>query len=720
MSPLPQLDRRTLLIGGGLGIGLVAGIAWWPSGAPSAGARGWTFGSLIKVARDGRVTVAVPQVETGQGIWTALPQVAADELGAAWDMVGVEPALIGEDHANALAGELGWTDGLSRWRQFRLPAAALRITAGSTSVRAFETPMREAAAAARELLVAEAAARWDVESGECEAAHGLVRHRQRTLRFGDLAETAAGRSLPSSPQLRSGGLRLTGKPLPRLDGPAKADGSFRFAADVRLPGMLFASARLAPPGGRLAGFTRGTVPGVRLIDDEQWLAALADDWWKAERALAAANARFSGPASADTRPLREQFQAALDGVEPEQWFARGDYAGAVEGARALAATYWIAPAQHLGLEPLTATARVADGRIEVWAPAQAPELARAAAEQAAGGAEVTLYPMPPGDSGGRALEADAIPLAVALARRTGRPVQVGLPPSASQNHAPLSSPLLARLTALPGPDGITAAWKMRVVTSGSLGSAIARLTGDEATALDPAALDGAMPPYGIPNVTVEATHVPLPFRAGYMRGHPQRPLVFAIESFADELARLAGMEPLAFRMAMLGSNPRLARCAQAAAARAGWDGGGSGSTMGLATASVFGSHVALVASATLAADQSVDVHRLVAAVDCGRIVNPGLVRQQVEGGLLWALGLAAIRPPETRDGIVLARPLGALGLPRIARTPEIVVELIASSAAPGGVSGLGPAILAPALANAIHAGTGRRLRSLPFDPMGSQ
>jgi isoquinoline 1-oxidoreductase beta subunit len=259
---------------------------------------------------------------------------------------------------------------------------------------------------------------------------------------------------------------------------------------------------------------------------------------------------------------------------------------------------------------------------------------------------------------------------------------------------------------------------MRVATAGGLGSAIARLAGGEdRDALDTTALDGSVPPYAIPNVAVEATHVPVPFRTGYMRGHPQRPLVFAVESFVDELARIAGVEPLAFRMALLGGNPRLARCAQTAAARAGWDGGASGSTMGLAAASLFGSHVALVASASLAADQSIEVHRLVAAVDCGRIVNPQLVRQQIEGGLLWALGLASVRAPEFSGGVAKARPLGELGLPRLERTPEILVELIAGDAAPGGVSGLGPAILAPALANAIHAGTGRRLRSLPFDPM---
>jgi isoquinoline 1-oxidoreductase beta subunit len=196
-------------------------------------------------------------------------------------------------------------------------------------------------------------------------------------------------------------------------------------------------------------------------------------------------------------------------------------------------------------------------------------------------------------------------------------------------------------------------------------------------------------------------------------------MAFFTESFIDELAHAAGLEPLAFRMAMLGPNPRLARCIQTAAAGGGWDGGARGSTQGLAAVSAFGSHIGLLADATIGADQNVEVHRLVAAVDCGRIVNPQLVQQQIESGLVYALGLASVREPEWAAGIPRSRPLGSLGLPRIARTPDIRVQLIPSAAAPGGVSGLGVAALAPAVANAIYAATGKRLRNLPFDTMAA-
>jgi len=256
---------------------------------------------------------------------------------------------------------------------------------------------------------------------------------------------------------------------------------------------------------------------------------------------------------------------------------------------------------------------------------------------------------------------------------------------------------------------------MEFATVNGLGSAMAR-------ALDVADEDRvahnaveAMPPYSIPNVTIAGAHAALPFSVGYMRGSPQREFAFFTESFIDELARAAGLEPLAFRMSMLGGNGRLARALQAAARLAAWDGGGAGSTMGLAGTSAYGSHIGLVAIASIGDDQRVKVHRLCAAVDCGRVVNSGIARQQIEAGLIWALAQATVPSPEWVAGMPRARPIGGVDLPRLGDTPEIVVEIIPSSEAPGGISGLGTLPLAPAVANAIAAGSGKRMRSLPFD-----
>ena len=704
-----NLGRRTVLIGGGVGVGLIVAYSLWPrsisSDLPTKPGE-QPFGAFIKIGRDGRVTVAVPQAETGQGIWTGLPQVVADELGAAWDTVGVEPAPLTDAYANPLAEEQGWpTD--------------LRITAGSTSLRAFEKPMRNAAAVARAMLVGAAADRWNVAPGECDTADGFVIHGVRTFTFGELAEEAADRSPPSTPPLRAPGKsRLAGQPLQRLDGPAKADGSLRFAGDVRLPGMLFAAARLAPPGGRLADYSREAlkaIPAIRHVDaSDNCLAIVADSWWAAERAAKAANATFSGPRMGED--ARALFDEALAAGEPHEWFSRGDYDGTVRGSRPLTATYYVAPSQHLGLEPLSATARFTGNHCEVWAATQAPGAARARAERAAGSARVTLYPMPVGEPGGRALESDAIPLAVRLARIAGRPVQLSLSQSASQNHDHPSGGAVARMMALPGADGPTAAWKMRVAAADGFAAALAAASRGAAPAkLGQTGLDGSVPPYAIPHVAIEGIAVPVAYEAGYMRGSPQREFAFFTESFVDELAHAAGLEPLGFRMSLLGGNPRLARCLQAAAQIAQWDGGGRGSTMGIAACSSFGSHIAVVANATIGVDRRVKVHRLVAAVDCGRVVNPSLVNQQIAGGLIWALAQASIPVPEWVLAMPRARTFGSLGLPLLGDTPDFSIHLMNSTAAPGGVSGLGTTVLAPAVANAIYAATGNRLRSLPFE-----
>ena len=698
-----KLDRRTLLISGGAGVGLVVAFALWPRHPHSDLAVGkgeQAFGSFIKIARDGRVAVAVPQVETGQGVWTALPQIVADELGAAWETMAVEPAPLTDAYANKVAEGDGWPKGI-------------RITAGSTSVRAFEQPLREAAAVARAMLVGAAADRWNVGSDECDTADGFVINGVRTFTFGELAEEAADRSPPLRPKLRTSAKgRLIGQPLQRLDSPAKADGSWRFAGDVRLPEMLFAAAQMAPPGGQLKGFSReaiGRVAGVRHVAARDgWIAVAADNWWAAERALHAANPIFSGArTTADPRPL---FEEALATGGAQGWFSRGDYDGAVHGSRPLAATYYAAPSQHLGLEPASATARVSGAGTEVWTATQAPGF----------GKEASLYPMPAGEPAGAAMENDAAPIAIALARELKRPVQVMLSQSASQNHDRVAPGALARMTALPGAGGITDAWAMRVATADGLGSALARLDGKGLPdRFGQTALDGSVPPYSIPNVRVEAIRADLPLTAGYMRGSPQREFAFFTESFIDELAHLAGMEPLAFRMSMLGGNGRLARCLQGAARLAQWNGGGSGSTMGIAGASAFGSHIGLVASASIGEDQRVKVHRLVAAVDCGRVMNSSLAAQQIEASLIWGLAQATVAAPEWVAGMPRARPIGEIRLPRLGGTPDIVVEIIPSSDPPGGLSGLGTTVVAPAVANAIHAGSGKRMRSLPFDPMSA-
>ena len=615
------MNRRTLLIGGGAGVGLIVAFAAWPrrGGSPLRAAAGEeVFGPYLRIATDGRVTVAVPQAETGQGTWTGLAQIAADELGAAWDSVAVEPAPLAPRYANPLVGDT-------------------RLTAQSSSIRAFEAPLREAAAMARAMLLEAAAAQWDVDASDCQAQGGFVVNGARRLAFGEMAEAAAKRRPPATPTLRPG--VLAGKSLPRLDLPAKSDGSLRFAGDVRLPGLRFVSVRLAPPGGRVTAYDRAAAGAkrARIVANDHWLAAVAETTWAASRALDAAAPRFSGPADADTPAIDQALVAALD-APMDSVVEQGDYDAAVAGKRPLAATYSIAPTPHLSLEPTAVTVRLSSDGLELWMATIAPDLARAAAAKAAGidEGQVTLYPMPVGDGGGGAVDSGLVAIAIAVARAVNAPVSLTMPAATAQNHDALRPPLAARISALGDEQGGLASWHGRFVGAAGLDADLARARGEAVPAF---VARGAAPPYAAAAMRIEAASVALPIACGYMRGDVEPLTAFANESFVDEMARARGVEPLAFRIGLLGGQPRLARALSTR---------GDARRMGRRRARQlarawparrgFGSVIGLLAEATIGLDQRIAVTRLVAAVDAGRLVNPGLVRQQVEGGLLACPG----------------------------------------------------------------------------------
>ncbi|GAA3997501.1 molybdopterin cofactor-binding domain-containing protein [Sphingomonas humi] len=710
-----KLTRRTLLVGSGAAAGLIVAWAAWPRGERAsllAGKDQSALGPAILIGRDGRVTIAVPQVETGQGISTALAQIAADELGAAWESVAVAPARSGSAWDNSLAEVEGWIAGARPW-PFASEAGVTRITAGATSVRAYAQPMRQVAAVARLLLCAEAADRWGVSAAECDTSGGFVRHEGKSLPFAALGEGAAVRSLPGGDiPLREAVGDLVGKPLARLDALPKAEGRLRFAGDVRLPDLLHASVRRAGRG--TIALKSGPPQGVRFETGDGWVAAISDDWWSAERALAAAKVTTLGPAGGNDLAIAAALDEALAGDDFEVLHSVGDVDQAFEGARPLAATYTAAAQLHADIEPPSATARLQGGLLEIWAATQAPVLARRAGAEAAGHAlgKTILYPMPVGGQGGAALEADMVSIAATLVRRTGRPVQATASRTEQVRSDAVRAPLKARMFARPLPDGSIAGWRMRVAGGDGTAEAMARLFGTSGQGPRQAAL---MPlPYGIPDVALEFAPAALPIRLGYHRGELHPALTFFTESFLDELARLGGRDPLSQRMALLSGNPRLARCLVRATALGGWDGGGAGSVMGLSAFSGYGSHIAVVAQAQLGQGGMVEVSRLVAAVDCGRVINPALLKAEVEGGMLSAIAQATARAPSFRHGRVL-EPIEPQ-IPTLARAPEVLVEILASDAAPGGASGLGPAAAPAAVGNALSAATGRRLRSLPLDP----
>jgi isoquinoline 1-oxidoreductase beta subunit len=644
--------------------------------------------------------------------------------------VAVEPAPISPLYANELLAEEASEGsafpsafGIDRWAARRYAAReALMITAGSTSVRAFEPRLREAGAAARALLSKAAARRWQADWEELDTRAGFVWRGGDRIPFAELAEAAADEELPENLPVR-GGIehRLAGQPLPRLDVPAKIDGSAMFAADVRLPDMVFAAVRSAPDGSRRVAMDRAeadAVPGaLSVVEHRNWTAAIGTNWWAAARALDALRPRWEVPVGGPSAAaIRASLVDAVESGEGESVYESGDLGGPFPGASPVSARYYVAPAPSAPVEPLAATARLIGDRLEVWAPTQAPGLARAAAARAAGMAEaqVTLYPMPVGGGYGRKLETEAVEQAAVLAVQLERPVQLSWPRIQEIQRDTPRPPAAGRLTAWIGQNGI-AAWRARIAAPGTAAEVAARL--DAAAGFfrpDGGAAAGAVPPYEIPNVAVDHVPVGVGIRTGVWRGGAHSYTCFFTECFLDELSRLAGMEPLSFRMGMLPQSPRLARALATATSIGGWDGGQPGSGMGIAAHSAFGSHVATLVEVEITREQRLRVLRAVCAVDCGRIVNPEIVRQQIEGGIVHGISAATGAPLEYENGVPAARTIGAYRLPVLRDSPEVTVELLESEEEPGGVTELAVPTAAPAVANALFSLTGVRLRALPL------
>ncbi|MFY7746113.1 MAG: molybdopterin cofactor-binding domain-containing protein [Erythrobacter sp.] len=751
-----EISRRGLLAGAAAGGGLL--VAWWlmPRSyrTPLVAASGeHVFGAWLKIAADGVVTVAVPQLEMGQGITTLLPQIVAYELGADWRQVAVEPAPVSGAYANVplakkwialwdprFAGLSPSTDALMAERF--AGAQRFNATADGTSLAAYEMPCREAAAAARAMLAQEAASRWGVTWEECEVENGFVTHGTNRASFGELAEAAAEFTPPDPPPLRTEPPRekplpadAEGEPaFPRLDLPSKVDGSYRFAGDVRLPGMVFAAIRHGPTeGSQLAGFNVDGAAGIRglagIVESKRWLAVAADTWWSAQTALEAMKPRWTVANPVSSNEIAAKLDTVLDGGEAHV-IAETGLGGTALQRVDIGRRYEVEPAYAAPVETASAAARFADGRLDLWIATQAPEQTRIAAARAIGISteDVALYPMPAGGSFDSRLEHDhAIEIAL-IAQELGVPVQLTWPRRdemiRARPRAPAYLLLGAQLSRVE--DGAIEAFRIRIAAPSAAREFGHRLFGnltpgaairETAGAPDPMVCEGAVPPYQLPAVMVEHIPVDIGLPVGRVRGNAHGPTIFAIESFIDEIAAKAKREPLSFRMAMLGNDVRLAACLQRAAQLAGWDGGVDQSGQGLAVARIGDGadapRIACVATARQG-EGGVRVIQLSAAVDIGRIVNHDIARQQIEGGLVFGIGIALGNPVELRSGVPAVLDYEGLGLPTLADCPQIRIEFIPSMAAPADPGELGAVVAPPAIANALYSATGLRLRRLPL------
>lgn len=727
------ISRRQLLIGGSATAGLVVAWALWPRDyRPNlrAGDGESLFNAYIKIGRDGRVIVAVPQAEAGQGVYTALPQIVADELGADWRTVAVEPAPLSPLYANLFLAEeaasgssFPQTFGIDRWaaRQYALRNAVM-LTGGSSSLRGFEQPLREAAAGARALLMQAAAARWSANWEELDTRGGFVLRGNDRLAFAELAAEAAALDLPDTVPMRGGNEnRLVGQPLPRLDTPAKLDGSAMFAADVRLRDMCFVAVRTAPPGGTLEGVDwdgADSVPGAfRMIQNPGFVAVAAVNGWAAMTSLARLNPRFSVPADRpSTRSVDAALAAALDGGEATRLHTAGDPDSDPAGSSRIEGRYAIGPGPSAPIEPLTATARFADGRLEIWAPIMAMGLARSAAARALDIADgmVTIYPTLVGGGYGRKLETAAIEQAAIIAQALGQPAQIVWPRIQEIRADTMAPPAVARMSATVA-GGRIHSWRARIASPDAAAATAERLHAAHSFFRpDGGVAAGAVPPYGIGHVAVDHVEAEIGIPVGIGRGGAHVASCFFTESFVDEIARAAGHEPLSYRMAMLADNPRLARCLATVTAIGGWDGGIAGGGMGIAVHQAFGSYIAALVEVAAGESGRLRALRAVFALDCGRVINPDLVKQQIEGGFIHGLLYALGNPVEIEGGVPQFGNIGDYGLPILRDAPEVSVELLESDEASGGVTELAVPVAAPAVANAYYALSGRRVRALPI------
>ena len=737
------LDRRTLLIGGGAAAGLLLAWGAWPrTYAPNvaAGPTETIVNAFLKIDRSGQIIVVVPQTEMGQGVTTVLPQILADELGADWRTVAVQSAPISPLYANELLAHewlaSDWTRLLGdagRWAIDQYATrSALMLTGGGTSIPMFHDAYRDAGAAARVLLCKAAAARWSIPWESCDIQEGLISDgAQRRMKIGDVAGEAMAFDLPPILPYRQGqDGRLAGQDLARLDTPSKIDGTHNFAADIRLADMVFASIRQGPIGdATLAGLDERAASGVtgflKLVKQDRWVAAVASNWWAANKALDLADPVFTLRGTAvSSEGIDAVLEAAFSASSGRRLYAQGDLEPVFDGATILASEYQVDAALHLAIEPPCATARVTEGGAEIWMATQAPGLARDAIADALGLSRdaVTLYPLHAGGSFGRAMDWDVGVQAAMIARDMGRPVQLLWSRLEDVIQDRPSAPARARMAAKVGRNGAIEGWLAKVAAPCAMTQTWARIADgklpheaaqDGAESANRLAVAGMVPPYAIPNWAIDHYPADVGLPLGFMRGNARLHGTFFTESFIDELAHLANIEPMSFRIQMLGGNPRLAHCLTTAAAMGGWQGGVAGSGQGMAAHMINGAYAAVMVEASMSGDR-LSVGRIIAAVDAGDPVHPDIARQHIESGLVFGLAFATGASVSYAHGLPTRAILGRMNLPRLADIGEVSVEMIRSTADPAGTSDLVAPLMAPAIANALYTWTGQRIRSLPL------
>jgi isoquinoline 1-oxidoreductase subunit beta len=662
----------------------------------------------LRIAPDDTITVVVNKSEMGQGVYTSLPMIIADELEADWKKVKIQPAPAGAE--------------------YRDPVWGMQSTGGSTSIRHMHDTLRKAGAAAREMLVLAGSEALKAPLRECAAVNGMVRNMKsgKGLSYGKLVFEASRLTVPKDPALKKDAqFKYIGKAIPRLDVPDKSTGRANFGIDTFVPNMLYATViRPAQYGAEPATYDKAVaerIPGVKtVVPISRGIAVCADSIdaaWKGKEAL---NVKWQSPVMSELSTEIIERDLMIRMKEPGAVArTQGDVKAALDGSTKKVESFYHLPyLAHATMEPMNCTASVTPDRCDVWAPTQNQGGVQATAAKITGlkPEQVFVHTTYLGGGFGRRFETDFAEEAVSIAKAIGKPVKVIWTREEDFQNDFYRPGNYTRIEAGLDDKGRLTAWSHKIVCP----SIFARVfPATMKNGIDNAAVEGVADlEYEVPNLSAEYVRIDLPVPVGFWRSVGASHNGFIIESFVDELAAAAGKDPLDFRLGLLQKHPRARRVLETAAAKAGWGKKpAKGQALGIAYHLSFGTYVAQVAEVSVdKATGRIKVHKITCAVDCGSVINPNTVVAQIEGAVIMGLSAALKEKMEFAAGGVKTSNFGDYDILRMSETPEIGVHIVTGKDPLGGIGEPGVPCAAPAVANAVFAATGVRLRSLPMTP----
>jgi len=656
----------------------------------------------VHIADNNEITLISHMSEMGQGVHTSLPALIAEELNVDISKVKVATAPADPAYVNGLLGA--------------------QITGGSTSIRDGWEKLRIGGAQVRTMLVQAAANKWGVAASSLKAENGVVSGGGNSATYGELASAASSIPVPKEVKLKDASqFNIVGKAIPRLDTPAKVNGTAEFGIDVKVPGMVYASVEMSPViGGQAKSFDDSAVrnlPGiVGVYKINGGVGIVADSYWRAYKARKALKVEWDlGPAAnLSTKGMWDGTKAAEKSVAPIKVRPDvGNASDALKGAaKVLKAEYYTQHMAHQPLEPMNMVAIVSGDKCELIGPTQFQQGAQGFAAAAIGlkPENVTVRTTYLGGGFGRRIVTDFVVQAAELSKASGRPVKVLWSREDDMKNDWYRPQSLNRMEG-----GLDASGKPVAIKHQINSQSITQvLFGLPKNTLDPFMVEAAVAPYDVPNTSHDLIIHDTGIRVGYLRAVSHTMNCFANESFMDELAHAAGKDPVKYRMELLSKEPRFANVLKIAADKAGWGKKlPAGRALGVALMEGYGTYMAQIAEVSVNGGD-IKVHKVTVACDCGRMVNPGIVRQQLESGIVYGLSHALYSDITLTSGRVDQNNFNDFRILRTTETPEMDIILVDSTEKPGGTGEPSTSLIAPAVANAVFTATGKRLRSMPF------